>query len=101
MKGDWNASIGTKNFEIDNGKINFMQEHELRAPHTYFKMKKNQKFATIFDNLRERRPHTLDLFLTSQKLGDRIIDLKVFKPQGGSVSDYHAVYMELRLSNKM
>jgi hypothetical protein len=64
-------------------------------------MKKNQKFATFFDNLRERRPLTLDFFLTSQKLGNRIIDVKVFKPQGGPVSDHHAVRMKLRLSNKM
>jgi hypothetical protein len=116
MVGDWNASTGTKNSEIDNGKvlgkygishankaggklINFMQEHKLRAPHTYFKMKKNQKFATFFDNLRERRPLTLDFFLTSQKLGNRIIDVK--QPQGGPVSDHHAVRMKLRLSNKM
>jgi hypothetical protein len=70
MGGDWNASIGTKVSDIDNGKvlgkygishaneagvklIDFMHENELRAPHTYFKMKKNQKFATFFDNLRE------------------------------------------------
>jgi hypothetical protein len=33
--------------------IEFMQENELRAPHTYFITKKNQKFATFFDNLRE------------------------------------------------
>jgi hypothetical protein len=73
MGGDWNASIGTKVPEIDNGKvlgkygiphaneagaklIDFMHDNELRAQHTYFKMKKNQKYATFFDNLRERSP---------------------------------------------
>jgi hypothetical protein len=81
--------------------IDFMHENELRAPHTYFKMKKNQKFATFFDNLRERRPLTLDFFLTSQKLRNCIIDVKVFKPQGSPVSDHHTVRMKLRLSNKM
>jgi endonuclease/exonuclease/phosphatase family metal-dependent hydrolase len=118
MGGDWNASIGTKKSEINNKKvlgkygishtndageklIEFMQENELRAPHTYFKMKKNQKFATFFDNLHKQRPLTLDFFLTSQKFGNRIIDVKVFKPQGGPVSDHHAVRMKLHLSNKM
>jgi hypothetical protein len=43
----------------------------------------------------------LDFFLTSQKLRNHIIDVKVFKLQGGPVSDHHAVRMKLRLSNKM
>jgi exonuclease III len=118
MGGDWNASIGTKNPEIDNGKVlgkygithaneaggkltDFMQENELRAPHTFFKTKKNRKPATFYDNLRERRPLTLDFFLTSQKLGNRVIDAKVYKPQGGPVSDHHAMRIKIRLSNKM
>jgi hypothetical protein len=118
MGGDWNASIGTKVPEIDNGKvlgkygnphvneagaklIELMHDNELRAPHTYFKMRKNQKYATFFDNLRERRPLMLDFFITSQKLGNRITDVKVYKPHGGPVSDHHAVRMKLRLSNKM
>jgi hypothetical protein len=78
-----------------------MQENELRAPHTFFKTKKNQKSATFYDNLRGRRPLTLDFFLTSQKLGNRVIDVKVYKPQGGPVSDRHAMRIKIRLSNKM
>jgi hypothetical protein len=82
--------------------LELMQENELRAPHTYFKMKKNQQFATFFDNLHEQeRPLMLDFFLMSQKLGNRIIDMKIFKPSGGPISDHHAVRMKLCLSNKM
>jgi hypothetical protein len=118
MGGDWNASIGTKNPDIDNGNvlgkygishvneaggklIEFMQENELRAPHTFFKTKKNQKSATFYDNLRGRRPLTLDFFITSQKLGNLVIDTKVFQPQGGPVSDHHAMRIKIRLTNKM
>jgi hypothetical protein len=35
-------------------------------------------------------------------LGNRIIDVKVFKPNGGPISDqHHAVRMKIRLPNKM
>jgi hypothetical protein len=85
MGDDWNTSIGTKNSENKNRKVlgkygisnvngagkkqlELMHKNKLRALHTYFKMKKNQKFSTFFDNLHEQRPLILDFFLTKQKL---------------------------------
>jgi hypothetical protein len=120
MGGDWNASIGVRdNQRIDETKkilgqygikhineageklLDTMQEQALRAPHTYFIPKKKTTLATFYDALHERRPLTLDFFLTSQKMGNRITSAKVFRPKGGPISDHHAMRMKIRLTQKM
>jgi hypothetical protein len=78
-----------------------MQEQALRAPHTYFIPKKKATLATFYDALHEQRPWTLDFFLTSQKLGNRITSAKVFRPKGGPISDHHAMRRKIRLTQKM
>jgi hypothetical protein len=71
-----------------------MQEHAMRAPHTFFIPKKKKTLATFYDTLHDRRPLTLDFYLTSQKLGNRVTKTNVFKPKGGPISDHHAMRMK-------
>jgi hypothetical protein len=63
--------------------------------------KKGKNFATFYDALHNRNPLTLDYFLTSQRLGNRITNVKVYKPKGGPISDHHAMRIKLRLTKKL